>query len=216
MSAAFAPLRPPQPLETAFRPAFATAEDPPPTGIGDAAPDAPGDEAAALAAFAEEVRAEGYAAGLAAGRCAAEEAGRERIAAALDGVADALPRAQDQAALAAEEAARDLAGLVLAMLDTALPGLAAERAPDLLQRLAEQLLPRLKLLPAPRFVVAPGLAAALAPILGDLDVALAEDAALPAGDARIEWQAGLLRFDRAARMAALREAFAEAGIGMEM
>lgn len=215
MSAAFAPLRPPQPLETVFRPVFGAAEAPPPEA-DDAAPDASGAEAAALAAIAEEVRAEGYAAGLAAGRRAAEEAGQERIAAALDGLADALSQARDQATAAAREATCDLAELVLAMLDTALPGLAAERAPDLLQRLAEQLLPRLKLLPAPRFMVAPGLAQALAPILGDLDVALAEDSALPAGDARIEWQAGLLSFDHATRMAALREAFADAGIGMEI
>ena len=214
MNTAFAPLRPPPPLETAFRPVFGASADPPPAADPTAA-DAARDEAAALAALVESARAEGYAAGLAAGRDAAEEAGQERIASALDGMTDALAQARDRAGMAAQEAARDLAALVLGMLDKALPGLAAARAPDMLRHLAGQLLPRLTLLPAPRFLVAPGLAQALAPLLRGLDVALAEDEALPPGDARVEWRSGVLRFDRAARMAALRAAFAEAGIGWE-
>lgn len=205
-------MRQPHVPDTAFRPVFGTAAtEASPPDVADAG-DGSVDEAAVRAALLEDARTEGYAAGLAAGRRAAEEAGQERVAAALDGLAGALTQAREEAVAAAQEAARDLAGLVLAMLDTALPGLTAERAQDLLRRLAEELLPRLKLLPAPRFVVAPGLAPALTPVLRGLDITVTEDEAVPVGDARIEWGAGLLRFDRSARMTALRDAMAEAGI----
>ena len=212
MSAAFAPLRTLVPPSTVFRPAFGTAPEAP-SPIPE--PEAPVDDGAALAAMVEDARATGYAAGLEAGRRAAAAMGQERIASALEMLSAALEQARGPAEQAALDAARDLAALVLAMLEAALPGLAARHAPETLATLAASLLPRLRLLRAPRLFVAPGLAEAIAPVVQGLSLTIAEDPAMPEGDARIEWEAGVLRFDRAARVAALRDAMAQAGIALE-
>lgn len=211
MSPAFAPLRP-APAGSVFMPAFAAPAEPPP-----AEPGAPPveDDGSTLAAMLEEARAGGYAAGLESGRRATEALGQERIAMGLDMLAAALEQARTAAEDAAQGAASDMAALTLAMLDAALPGMAARRAPELLQGLVASLLPRLRLLRAPRMLVAPALAETIAPVVQPLGVTIAADPAMAEGDARIEWDSGLLHFDRAARMVAVRDAMAQAGIGLE-
>ena len=211
MSAAFAPLRP-APPGGAFRPAFGAVPEPP---LPLAEAPTPEEDGSAMAARIEDARAAGYAAGLESGRRAAEAMGQERIAMALDMLAAALEPARAAAEDAAQRVASDLASLTLAMLDAALPSLARQHATRMLDGLVASLLPRLRLLRAPRVFVAPGLAEAVAPIVRGLSLTIAEDAALPEGDARIEWESGMLRFDRAARMAALREALSQAGIDLE-
>lgn len=212
MENGFAPLRS-VPPNGDFRPVFAAPQKPK-APVAEPAPEV-NHEALARVAIAEEARAAGYAAGLEAGRRATEALGHERIAMAVESLAAALDQAREAAEEAAQAAASDLASLTLAMLETALPGMAARHAPDTLQALVASLLPRLRLLRSPRMSVAPGLAESIAPVLQGLAVTIAENAALPEGDARVEWEAGMLRFDRADRMAALREALAQAGIALE-
>lgn len=211
MEALFAPLReaPPRPV---FEPAFCGPEPPSPAQC---APPAAEDAGAALAGVRAEARAEGYAAGLEAGQRAAETLGQERIARAVEALTAALDRARAEAERVVEGAARDLASLLPTAVEAVLPGAAAQRAPDLLARLAETLRPSLLLVPSPRLAVAPGLAEVLAPPLAGLAITVVEDAAIPEGDARLAWDGGSLRFDRAARLAVLREALAQAGIKEE-
>lgn len=212
MNAAFAPLRAAARSDRAFRPIFGSAPEPAAPDVTSERPAEPGID---LGAIREDARAAGYAAGLEAGQRAAESLEHERVMVALDALTLALEAAQGSAESAAQDAARDLATLTVVLLESLLPGLMARFAPDLLDGLVRSLLPQLRLLRRPRVLVGPGLSDALAPVLQGIELDLAEDAALPPGDLRLEWQAGLLRFDRAARLAALRETLAACGIGTE-
>lgn len=209
MSAEFTPLRAAAPPPRDFRPAYAAAL--PVTPAQDDATNA----AALCAAMLEEARADGYAAGLAAGRTAAEAVGLENVARALEDLRAALDAARDLASAAAQDAATDLATLTFAMIEAAAPGLVARAAPALLTRLAEELRPRLGLMRHPRMAVAPGMATLLAPVLGAEAMELIEDDQVAPGDARITWDDGELRMNRAARMAALRTALTSAGLALE-
>ena len=209
MNTEFAPLRPAAPPPLDFRPAYAAALPPAP------APDSAADVIDRQMGLLEEARAAGYAAGLTAGRQAIEAVGQERVARALEDLRAALDAARDLASATAQSAAAELAVLTHAMIEAAAPGLVARAAPALLARLAEELRPRLGLMTNPRMAVAPDMAALLAPVLAAEPMELIEDAAVAPGDARITWDDGELRMNRAARMAALRTALANAGLALE-
>jgi len=212
MSAAFSPLRAAAPRSAAFDPAFGAAKAAPePVQEPELATDA----AVAHAALIETARTAGYAAGLHAGQRATESLGQERIVASVEALTSAFDQVKVQAEAAAVAAARDLALLMLTMIEAALPGLIAQRGPELVRALADGLRSRLMLLHLPRLAVPPGLAEVLAPVLRGTEVTLIEDPSLCEGDAVLDWDTGVLRLDRVARMAALREVLAQCGIGME-
>ena len=156
-------------------------------------------------------REEGHAAAL---RAAAEDnAALAARAAAM--AAEALRQGQDAAAAAAEEVASGLARVALAMLDAALPGLAAGHAGPLAAEFARRLAPVLQTEAQARIFVAPGLAAETAALLGAEGLTIEEDAALAPGDARAEWRAGGAALDLAARRREIRRVLQSAGLGLE-
>jgi hypothetical protein len=172
--------------------------------------------AAALAAAAaeaerlEDARTAGLADGEAAGLAAAAASLAAREAAALEAIAAAL--ADQSAALeaAAEASASALAGLLLQALDSALPAAAARLAPDCVAPFAAALAPLLAEAKAVTLHVAAGFGDATAARIADPRLAIAEDAALPPGDARACWQGGGATLSLAARrqaVAAMLEAF---------
>ncbi|MBR0678180.1 hypothetical protein GXW77_18575, partial [Roseomonas alkaliterrae] len=99
-----------------------------------------------------------------------------------------------------------------AMLDAALPGLAAGRAPELAAAFAARIAPALECQPEARLLVPPGLAEATRARLGLMAIAIEEDPDLPPGDARAEWRAGGARLDLAARRAEIRRVLESAGL----
>ncbi len=68
----------------------------------------------------------------------------------------------------------------MAMLDAALPGLAADQAPALAAAFAQRLMPMLRGAPEARLLVAPGFADATRALLPDAAITIEEDATLPA------------------------------------
>ncbi|MBR0672974.1 FliH/SctL family protein [Neoroseomonas soli] len=128
-------------------------------------------------------------------------------------IAGALADARSAAAEAATRVATDLARLVLSILDTALPGLAAENGAALAAGFGRRLAPLLETEPEARILVAPGLAEAARALLPMQGIAVAEDAALAPGDARAEWRGGGAAFDLAARRRDIRGVLDAAGLG---
>ena len=166
-----------------------------------------------VAAVIEEARriafADGHAAGLREAAAAAPAQAARVAALALE----ALREGRAAAAAAAHDAAEEVARLALAMLDAALPGLAAGNAAGLAAAFAQRLLPMLQGAPEARLLVAPGLAAPTQALLGSLGIVIEEDAALPPGDARAEWRSGGAALDLAARRQAIRGVLEAAGLG---
>ncbi|WP_230169652.1 hypothetical protein, partial [Roseomonas sp. CECT 9278] len=126
--------------------------------------------------------------------------------------ATALAAGHAAAAAAARDAAEEVARLALAMLDAALPGLAAGHGGALAAGFAQRLRPMLEGAPEARLLVAPGFVDATRELLGD-GIAIAEDAGLAAGDARAEWRSGGATLDLAARRQAIRGVLEAAGLG---
>jgi flagellar biosynthesis/type III secretory pathway protein FliH len=116
--------------------------------------------------------------------------------------------------VAAEAAAR-LARVALAVLDAALPGLAAAHGAALAAEFARRLAPMLDASAEARILVAPDLAQEVRALLGGVGVTVAEDAALAPGDARAEWRAGGAALDLAARRREIRGVLQAAGLGLE-
>lgn len=215
MGDAFAPLAPPRPgqgfaptlliaaLDAARREAAAEAAPEP-------EPEAGPDPMEALLA---EARQSAWEDGRAAGLAEAEAASAAVAARAAEHALAALREGAAAARKAAAEAAADLARVALAMLDAALPGLAADNAAALAAAFARRLAPALEVMPEARLLVPPGLAEATRALLGPVGIAVEEDPALPAGDARAEWRGGGAALDLAARRAEIRRVLESAGLG---
>jgi flagellar biosynthesis/type III secretory pathway protein FliH len=174
------------------------------------APEPEPDPVIAVLAEARRIAfAEGHAAGLREAEAAAPAIAAQAATLALD----ALRAGHAAAAEAARNAAEDVARLALAMLDAALPGLAAQNGAALVAAFARRLRPMLESAPEARLLVAPGLVEATRALLGTATIAIEEDAALPPGDARAEWRSGGAALDLAARRQAIRGVLEAAGLG---
>lgn len=155
-----------------------------------------------------EARAEALREGEARGR-AAEVAGREAMAEETLRVALlAMDDLREEARAAAEAGVRDLARMVLAMVDAALPGTAAARAPDMIPALFEALGPVADAPAGAALRVPPAILDVARDRFGDRGLPIEPDPALPEGDARLEWRHGGIRLSLASRRAAIREALA--------
>lgn len=174
----------------------------------DAPPPPPEPDAAACAAAELQARlAAAREAGFAEGEATAREVAAAGLAAreaeALERIAAAMTAAATRAGDAAAEAAEALARLLLASLDAALPDVAARLAPDAAARLAVELRPLLEDGVAVTLRVAPGAAAAAAARIGATALTIAEDPALPPGDAAAQWRGGGATLSLAARRQAI-------------
>ena len=154
--------------------------------------------------------ARGFADGLAEGMRRQAAAQQAAIAASLAAIQAAMRAADAAGARAAVGSAEALAGLLLAAMDAALPAEAARCGATMIARIAAALLPALADRPEARLLVAPELAGAVAALL-PRGPEVAQDAALPAGDARIEWRDGARIVSLARRREAVREALEAAG-----
>ncbi|TCZ63283.1 hypothetical protein [Roseicella aquatilis] len=206
----FEPVLPGPPSAAAASPVLAFAlrdfDAPPPPP----APDPEAVAAEAMQARLAAAREAGFAEGEATTREAMAAGLAAREAAALERIAAAMAEGAAQARAAAGEAAEVLARTLLAALDAALPEAAARLAPDVAARLAAELRPLLEDGFAVTLRVAPGATAAAAARIGDPRLTIAEDAALPPGDARAAWRGGGALVSLAARrqaVAALLQSF---------
>ena len=184
---------------------------PPPPAEG------PGAEeiAAMLDAARVAARAEGYAAGERAGREAALASEAARLDGALAEAVAGLGTMLPEERAASEQRTRELALMLLRLVDAALPGAAARAAPDLLDRLLAQLGPLLEAPEGATVLVPPDWAEAARQRLAGSGLLVMADPALPPGDARIAWRGGGLSLELAARRAAIGEVLASLGLTEE-
>jgi len=162
-----------------------------------------------LRAVAAAAREDGFAAG----RASMAQEAAQRATESLAQVARILATSQQTAADMAAEASNGMAGLALAMLEAALPGLASRQGAQLIGDFAERLRPALAFLPQAEIRLNPALVEEVRALLvGDLPVTLVPDAALAPGDARAVWQGGGAEFDLAARRAAIMDVMRAAGL----
>jgi len=164
-----------------------------------------------LRAVAAAAREDGFAAG----RASMTQETANRATESLTQIAKSLAASQQASADVAIEASKGVARVALAMLDAALPGLAAQQSADLVADFAERLRPALGFLPEAHLHVAPGLIEDVRALVGDLAVTLVPDASLAPGDARATWQGGSAEFDLAKRRLAIAEALSAAGLYVE-
>jgi flagellar assembly protein FliH len=164
-----------------------------------------------LRAVAAAAREDGFAAG----RASMTQEVANRAAESLGVIAKQLAASQAASAEIAAEASRGIARVALAMLDAALPGLAAQQSATLVADFAERLRPALAFLPEAHLHIAPNLVEDVRPLIGDLAVTLVPDAAIAPGDARATWQGGGAEFDLAKRRAAIAEALSAAGLDLQ-
>lgn len=161
-----------------------------------------------LRAVAAAAREDGFAAG----RASMAQEAAQRATESLAQVARILATSQQIAADMAAEASNGMAGLALAMLEAALPGLASRQGAQLIGDFAERLRPALAFLPQAEIRLNPALVEEVRALAGDLPVTLVPDAALAPGDARAVWQGGGAEFDLAARRAAIMDVMRAAGL----
>jgi flagellar assembly protein FliH len=172
--------------------------------------------------FTEEdldaARREGHAAGM---RAAAEEAARTQEAArvaALQQIAAGFATAQAAAASVVETAVEGTAGLILQMIARMLPALSAAHGEAEIRMLVRTLMPALAREPRATIHVNPAHQAAIAAEIEALDPAAAERLvlqpapAMPAGDARITWEAGVAKREAAAIQSAIEQALSGLGL----
>ena len=164
-----------------------------------------------LRAVAAAAREDGFAAG----RASMTNEATQRAAESLALIAKQLAASQAAAAEIAAEASRGIARVAIAMLDAALPGLAAQQSAALVADFAERLRPALAFLPEARLHVAPSLMEDVRALVSDLAVTLQPDASLAPGDARATWQGGGAEFELSKRRAAIAEALSAAGLDLE-
>ena len=164
-----------------------------------------------LRAVAAAAREDGFAAG----RASMAQEAAQRATESLAQVARILAASQQTAADMAAEASNGMAGLALAMLEAALPGLASRQGAQLIGDFAERLRPALAFLPQAEIRLNPALVEEVRALAGDLPVTLVPDAALAPGDARAVWQGGGAEFDLAARRAAIMDVMRAAGLDPE-
>lgn len=164
-----------------------------------------------LRAVAAAAREDGFAAG----RASMTQEVANRAAESLGLIGKQLAASQAASAEIAAEASRGIARVALAMLDAALPGLAAQQSATLVADFAERLRPALAFLPEAHLHIAPNLIDDVRALIGDLAVTLVPDATLAPGDARASWQGGGAEFDLAKRRAAMAEALSAAGLDLQ-
>lgn len=164
-----------------------------------------------LRAVAASAREDGFAAG----RASMTQEVANRAAESLGLIGKQLAASQAASAEIAAEASRGIARVALAMLDAALPGLAAQQSATLVADFADRLRPALAFLPEAHLHIAPSLMEAVRPLIGDLAVTLVPDATLAPGDARASWQGGSAEFDLAKRRVAIAEALSAAGLDLQ-
>jgi flagellar assembly protein FliH len=164
-----------------------------------------------LRAVAAAAREDGFAAG----RASMAQETAQRAAESLAQVVKILGATQQASADIAAEASHGMVGLAIAMLEAALPGMAARQGAQLIGDFAERLRPALAFLPQAELRLNPALIEEVASLLGDLPVTLVPDAALAPGDARAVWQGGGAEFDLAARRAAIMDVLRAAGLDPE-
>jgi flagellar biosynthesis/type III secretory pathway protein FliH len=164
-----------------------------------------------LRAVAASAREDGFAAG----RASMTQEVANRAAESLGLIAKQLAASQAASTEIAAEASRGIARVALAMLDAALPGLAAQQSAALVADFAERLRPALAFLPEAHLHVAPDLVEDVRPLIGDLALTLVPDATLAPSDARASWQGGGAEFDLAKRRAAIAEALSAAGLDLQ-
>ncbi|MEO3473312.1 hypothetical protein AAFN86_15695 [Roseomonas sp. CAU 1739] len=160
-----------------------------------------------------EARQGGWADGLAEGLRRAADTQQAAAARAAEVAVEALRHGHDAAREAAGAVAQDLARLVIAMLDAALPGLAADHAAPLAAAFARRVAPVLEVTPEARLLVPPGLGDAVRALLGASVIAVEEDASLPPGDARATWRGGGAALDLAMRRQAIGRVLESSGLG---
>jgi flagellar assembly protein FliH len=154
--------------------------------------------------------ARGFADGLAEGMRRQAAAQQAAIAASLASIEAAMREAASRGEHCAAESAEALATTLLAAMDAALPAEAARCGAAMVARIAAALLPALADRPEARLLVAPALAEAVSALL-PRGPEVVGDAAMPAGDARIEWRDGAQVVSLARRRDAVRAALAAAG-----
>jgi flagellar biosynthesis/type III secretory pathway protein FliH len=164
-----------------------------------------------LRAVAAAAREDGFAAG----RASMTQEVANRAAESLALIGKQLAASQAASSEIAAEASRGVARVALAMLDAALPGLAAQQSAALVADFAERLRPALAFLPEAHLHVAPSLMEEVRALVGDLAVRLQPDAALAPGDARASWQGGGAEFELSKRRAAIAGALSAAGLDIE-
>ena len=164
-----------------------------------------------LRAVAASAREDGFAAG----RASMTQEVANRAAESLALIGKQLAASRAASAEIAAEASRGIARVALAMLDAALPGLAAQQSATLVADFADRLRPALAFLPEAHLHIAPSLMEAVRPLIGDLAVTLVPDATLAPGDARASWQGGSAEFDLAKRRVAIAEALSAAGLDLQ-
>ena len=164
-----------------------------------------------LRAVAAAAREDGFAAG----RASMTQEATQRAAESLGLIARQLAASQAASADIAAEASRGVARVALAMLDAALPGLAAQQSATLVADFAERLRPALAFLPEAHLHIAPSLMEDVRALVGDLAFTLVPDASLAPGDARAAWQGGGAEFDLAKRRTAIAEALSAAGLELQ-
>ncbi|MGK7865785.1 hypothetical protein [Falsiroseomonas sp. E2-1-a20] len=168
--------------------------------------------AEARAAGVVEGRAIGHAAGLAEGRAEQKRAQDAVMQRALERIAVLLAEAEAAGRRTAEDAAQALAALLMETLDLALPGAAARLGPEIVAHVVVPLIPAIADRPEALLHVAPGLVEAIAARLPQGAPQVAADAAVPPGDARLEWRDGAIVIDLAHRRAAVAEVLRRVGI----
>lgn len=164
-----------------------------------------------LRAVAASAREDGFAAG----RASMNQEIAQHAADSIASIARSLAANQERAAEIAAEASRGVARVALAMLEAALPGLAARHSAELVADFAERLRPALGFLPEAHLHVSPDVLEEVRALVGDLAVTLVADAKLPPGDARAVWQGGGADFSLASRRAAIAEALSAAGLELQ-
>ncbi|NKC29824.1 FliH/SctL family protein [Falsiroseomonas selenitidurans] len=178
-------------------------------------PPPPDPAALAEAARAEGVlqgRAIGHAAGLKEGRAEQAAAQQAAIQRALERIATQMAGAEQAGQATAEAGAQALAGLLMQVLDLALPGAAARLGPEIVAHLVPPLRQAIADRPEAVLHVAPGLVEAVAALLPPGSPPVVADAALPAGDARVAWRDGAVVIALAARRAAIAQVLRAVGI----
>ena len=177
------------------------------------APDVPPPESPApptIEELLEAARREGHAAGLREGEArgrAAEEASRDAMAEEAVRIAlSQLDGARAAAREAADRNAEALAGMLVWMVDNALPGAAAREAAPLLEPLMRALGPLEDAPTGAVLRVPPALLDHARSRFGATGLPIEADATLPEGDARIAWRHGAIDLDLSRRRAAIREA----------
>ena len=163
-----------------------------------------------LRAVAASAREDGFAAG----RASMTQEAAHRAADSLAQITKCLAASQQASADIATEASRGVARVALAMLDAALPGLAAQQSAALVADFAERLRPALGFLPEAHLHIAPGLIEDVRALVGDLAFTLVPDPTLVPGDARATWQGGGAEFDLANRRLAIAGALSAAGLDL--